>query len=287
MKNAILIVVAILLVGGSFVFAEYRNDKAKNVYVAPIIADSVNDGASEVDSDGDGMKDWEEILLGSSPNDPKSKGSISTKSAVTSDLTKKTAEKLSPIDLLSRDFFARYMELRQIGISADKASQEELASRTFDNIAFPQPKSYKISEILTKTDNSKEAVKQYALEIGMIFKKYGIKSRNEAVITKEAVEKEDASLLKEIDPIIISYKDIINGLIKVVAPQTMNIMHLDLLNSMNGVLFMAQSFRNSETDPTASLQAAGYYQTAEKNLYGALNAIKSYLTYLGIYEDYF
>ena len=287
MKNVILIIIAILVVGGSFVFAEYRNDKVENVYVAPIAIDSVDTGASEIDNDGDGMKDWEEILLGSNPNDPKSKGSVAVKSSVTADLTKNPAEKLSPIDLVSRDFFARYMELRQIGISSDKANQEELAARTLGNIVLPQPNPYKINEIQTKTDDSKEAVEQYGSEIGAIFKTYGIKSRNEAVIAKEALEKDDMSLLKEIDPIIVSYKNIINALIKVEAPQAMATMHLDLVNGLNSALFLAQSFRNVESDPVAGLQATSYYQITEQSLGNALRAIKSYFTYLGIYENYF
>ncbi|HEY9583870.1 MAG TPA: hypothetical protein VJI66_02830 [Candidatus Paceibacterota bacterium] len=287
MKNVILIIMAILVVGGSFVFAEYRNDKVENVYVAPVTADTVDDSASEVDNDSDGMMDWEEILVGSNPNDPKSKGSVGVKSTVTADLTKTSTEKLDPIDLVSRDFFARYMELRQIGISSDKANQEELAARTVGNIVLPQPKSYSLSEIITKTDGSKEAVKQYGSEIGAIFKTYGIKSRNEAIIAKEALEKDDMSFLKEIDPIIVSYKNMINALIQVKAPQSMATMHLDLVNGMNGALFLAQSFRNVESDPVAGLQATSYYQITVDSFGNALRAIKSYFTYLGIYESYF
>ena len=67
-KNAILVAIAVLLVGGSFIFAEKRNKEAENVYVAPVQVSSdsspstVAAGATE-DTDGDGVMDWEEILL--------------------------------------------------------------------------------------------------------------------------------------------------------------------------------------------------------------------------------
>lgn len=287
--NILLILVAILLVGGSFVFAEYRNKQAEDIYQAKDLTASTNDittAPQEVDTDGDGSKDWEEILVGTNPNDPKSKPST-TKSSATTDLTATPPEKLSQIDLVSRDFFARYMELRQLGASKDKASQEELARTTAGNISLSKPADYSIDEILTKSDTSNAAVIQYGNEISAIFKKYAIQSRNEAVITKESLDKEDPEILKEIDPIILSYKNIINSLIKVAAPQSMATMHLDLVNAMNGSLFVAQSLRNSDADAIKGVQAVVYYQVVSQQLYNAFSAIKSYFKYLGINENIF
>ena len=83
-KNILLILVAILLVGGSFVYAEYRNKQAENIYQAKDVTVTSNDSSvtpQEVDTDGDGSKDWEEILSGSNPNDSKSKPSLSSKNS--------------------------------------------------------------------------------------------------------------------------------------------------------------------------------------------------------------
>ena len=63
--------------------------------------------------------------------------------------------------------------------------------------------------------------------------------------------------------------------------------HLDLINAINSNVFVAQSFRNSGTDAILGLQAVGYYQVAEKKLFDAINAIKSYFIYLGINENLF
>ncbi len=289
-----MIFIAILLVGGSFFFAEYRNKKAKNIYSAntkndsiALASDAIPNSAKDVDTDGDGSKDWEEILLGTNPNDPKSKPSP-IKEPTTKDLTKSdTKEKLSQIDLVSRDFFARYMELRQIGSSKDKFSQEELVRSTASGIVLSSPTEYKISEIIVNEDSSKESVLKYSQEISNIFKKYAIQSRNEAVITKESFEKENPDILKEIDPIIQSYKNIINSLIKVSAPSSIKILHLELVNSINGGLFIAQSFRSSAVDGIKGLQAISSYQISEQRLFNSIKALQSYFKYIGINENIF
>lgn len=280
-KNVFLIIFAVLLVGGAFAYSEYRNKQSKNIYKAPVLAAKASVESAEIDTDSDGMKDWEEILAGSDPKDPKSKVTMSSNSTVSADLTKKT-EKLSQTDLISRDFFARYMELRQLGSSADAFSQKEVASKTVGNIVLPTPKSYVLSDITTKDDNSKEAIKQYGNDIANIFNRYGVQSRNEAVIAKEALDAEDYEKLKEIDPIIESYKNIVNGLLSLPIPSAISTLHLELVNSMNTQVFIAKALRNSEVDSLASVSAINLYISAQKKLMDSFLAIKSYFSYLGV-----
>ncbi|MEK7463754.1 MAG: thrombospondin type 3 repeat-containing protein [Patescibacteria group bacterium] len=281
-KNIVFIFIAILLVGGSFVFAEYRNKNAENVYVAPEVVNSIDRSAQDLDTDGDGMKDWEEILIGTNPKDPKSKENRTPSASIIKDLTQKTAEKIEPIDALSREFFARYMELRQLGISGDKYNQQDLIQKTIDSIPPTQAKPYLISEIKIKTDSSKEAVKQYGNEMTAVFKKYVVGSRNEGLIVKDALQKGNPDILKELDPVIESYKNIVNGLLKIETPKSMEVLHLDLVNAINSVLFMMQSFRKATIDPLAGIEAAGQWPIIEKGFFDALRAVQSYLIYLGI-----
>ena len=280
-KNIVFILVAVLLVGGSFVFAEYRNKQAENVYVAPEVISTEDRAVQDADTDGDGLKDWEEILIGTNPMDPKSKENKATSSLLVKDITKATKE-LEPIDAVSREFFARYMELRKIGLSSDQASQKELVEKTVDGIKFNTAKEYTGKETLVRPDNSKESIKKYGNDIAFVFKTYAIQSRNEGVIAKDALQKGDPEILKELDPVIESYKNIVNGILKVESPQITSSMHLDLLNGMNSALFVVQSLRKSGVDPIVGLQAAGQYLPAGNKVLDAMKAIQSYLIYLGI-----
>jgi serine/threonine protein kinase len=281
-KNIVFIILAILLVGGSFVFAEYRNKQAKDVYVAPEVVSGIDRTSQDIDTDSDGTRDWEEILLGTDPKDPKSKPDASkTNTTAVKDVTV-TQKELEPIDLVSREFFARYMELRQTGLSANEASQQELIERTVNGIKLNEAKPYLATEIKVRTDNSTESVKRYGNDIASVFKKYAIQSRNEGVIAKDALEKNDPKILEELDPVIASYRNIVNGILAVETPQITSTMHLDLLNGMNSALFVAQSFRKSSIDPIAGLQAASQYLSSGYKVLDAMTALKGYLTYLGV-----
>lgn len=241
-RNVLMIIIAILLVSGAFVLAEYRNKQANLVYSNKNIA--VLDRSNDL-ADLENTTDWKKILLA---ND------IGSSTKIT-DLTK-SEEKLTATDILGRDFFARYMELRQMGGVGDKLSQQELINQVLKNgMILSTPKAYTSLEILTKSDSSVESIKQYGNQIGNIFKTYTISSRNEAVIAKDAMEKENPEILKELDPIIKSYKNIINGILKIQAPQDMAVIHLNLVNSVNSLIFVAESFRKSAVDPLAGIQA--------------------------------
>lgn len=281
-KNIIFILIAILIVIGAFVFAEYRNIKTKNTYVAQENVDISSEyTSSEIDNDNDGLKDWEEILLGTNPNDPKSKGEFSKDSS-----TEKTTEKRAPLtstELLSRDFFARYMELRQLGISNDKESVDEAINQSVGNIVGSiQAKTYTIADISTKEDISKGSIEQYGSTVENILTKNAIKSRNEMIILKDALDKEDYKILAELDPIINGYKNMLNQLLKVDAPVSVSTLHLDLINSLSGLIFVSESFKKVENDPVAGIQGtANYFRYAElfSNSY---TGIISYLTFIGI-----
>lgn len=265
-KNVLIILVAIVLVGLVFVFAEYRNKKVEITYKNEVA------GLTKQDINSDNYVDWQRIL---EVNDISSSTKIS-------DLNK-DKEKLTSTDLLGRDFFAKYMELRQMGDVNDKASQEELVGKVLQSgIMLASPKEYSIIDITTINDDSAESIKKYANDAGYIFKIYSISSRNEAVITKEAIEKESPATLKELDPIIKSYNNILNGLLKVKVPQSMSKMHVDLVNSVSSLVFIVEKFRVSDVDPLAGVQAVARYTSTIQLFADAMNNIKSKLLSLNI-----
>ncbi len=298
-KNTLLILVACLLVGGSFLVAEYRNKKAQPIYSSSLNTKPADhETAQIVDTDGDGLKDWEEVLIGSSTRNPDTDGDGTTdgeevrlnrnplvkgpkdKSQNTTIISQ--SEKLEPIDAVSREFFARYMQLKQVGLSTDAESQQELITSTVNSVGFAEPKSYTTADIVIEEDSSAESIKKYGNALGSVIQKNMISSRNEGEIAKEALETGNLEILKELDPIIENYRKIINGFILIPAPKALASLHADLLTGMNAALFTAQSFKQSGVNPISGLQAISQYTLAEAKIRSALNAIRSYMTFLGI-----
>ncbi len=256
-----MILVAIGLVGAAFFVAEYRNKRSEIVYKN----NPVN--VLEQDTNSQNYVDWQKIL---EAND------IASTSKST-DLTK-SKDKLNSTDLLGRDFFAKYMELRQMGYANDKASQEELVSQVIQSgVMLASPKEYSIINIKTINDDSVEAIKKYANDAGYVFKTYSISSRNEAVIAKDSFDKENPAILKELDPIIRSYKNILNGLLNVKVPQSMSKMHVDLINSVSSLVFIVEKLRISDVDPLAGVQAVARYTPTVQIFADAIINIKNKL----------
>ncbi len=308
LKNLAFVVIALIVIGAVFAFAEYNNKSSKNLVYDSSAAvyektESIDPELKDRDTDGDGLKDWEEILLGTNIKNKDTDGDGTSDGAEvkagrnplikapndkidasSSSKTETQKEKLTSTDILARDFFAKYMELKQVGLSEDKQSQEEMISQVLKGgLVIEKPKDYTFSSIKIITDNSKEASKKYGNDTGVIFQRYIIKdSRGEMVIEKDALDKEDFTILKELDPIIISYKNMLSALLKTNVPEKMSSIHLDIINSLNGLIFADESLKKLELDPVSGVQGTANYLESTKKLNMAFNNLKNFLNNQGI-----
>lgn len=256
-KVLALILVSITLVTGAFIFAEYKNnetlqleysaDTSNNILLAQASGDSYKD------TDGDGLKDWEETLWGTNPNVPDAE----SKKEKQSDVIKK-AQKLTATDKLARSFFSQYMNIKEVGLQNDKESQENLAKSLLVDTNFSQaPEPYNQNDIKI---SSTVALRDYGNIVGNIFKNNSIQSRNEVVILQEALTTENKDVLKELDPVLVSYKKFRTGLLSTPVPPQAVTAHLNLLNSLNKLIFIVELFSKTFTDPVMGVQGAALYQ---------------------------
>ena len=262
-----MILIAIIFIGGAFVFAEYRNREGETIYTKENT--SVSTTSNKIDLNN---TDWKKILLANETN----------ASSSIQDLTKK-AEKLTPADMLARDFFSRYMELRQLGAVDDKASQQDLIDNVLQNsIIIASSKVYNYKDIKINTNYTKEDLRAYGNEVGKIFKTYSVPSRNEAEIVKDAFDKGDMKILAELDPIIKSNRNTLNALIKISIPEPFSRTHINLINILSSVLFTNESFKKSENDPFAGIQAISLYIKNYEDTIVIVNDISSIFISNGI-----
>lgn len=306
LKNVIFIIISALIIGGAFFFAEYRNkNKESLVYNSETLkgADTISPDLQDKDTDGDGLKDWEEVLLGTDPNNkdtdgdgtpdgkevslgrnPLVKAPNDGPKSISNASSSENEEVLTATDKIARDFFARYMELRQMGMSKDKYSQNELVGQVLSSgIVIGSPKKYTERDVIVTTENSLEGIKKYGDDVGRIFKTNTLtESRNEAAIAKDALDTENYGKLGEIDPIIKSYQNIISALLKVKTPSLMKDKHLSLVNSISELLFSATSLRKIDVDPVLGIKGLSEYIIGFKDLNSSINDIRTYLASSGI-----
>ncbi|TSC68387.1 MAG: hypothetical protein G01um101472_10 [Parcubacteria group bacterium Gr01-1014_72] len=129
------VVITITLVGGIFLILEYKN--APTEYRTGAFGRSGSAVALDADTDGDGLKDWEESLWQTNPReaDTDADGTADGEEVRTGRnparrgpddaFTEKAAaqgqsgetEELSTTERVSREFFARYLSLKEAGVS--------------------------------------------------------------------------------------------------------------------------------------------------------------------------
>lgn len=256
-KNVVMILIAILLVGGAFVVAEYRNQQAEIAYVQPIVSTST-DLQNLADS-----TDWKKILLA---NDKNSTTSVK-------DLTK-SKEKLSQSDIFAREFFAKYMAASESGVADDVQVQQDIINQALSNNALvptPQIYSYKDLKFISNQDNA-EARRSYVTTVSAILAKYyPIEGTSEAEIAQNSFDKNDVSILEKIDPRITAYKNLLENLLVTSVPAGLVDSHVDLVNATSKLMYVAESLRKSGVDPLKGVQGLALYIDANTSFMASMD----------------
>lgn len=259
----IFIICLFSVIGTSFLVNGFPSTKNKVVYQNTSVQPKIitNDNVS-IEED----TEWKKAFL-----DTNSKINLNSSKTNSADKTVKKDEVLNPTELLGRNFFTKYVQLRQSGLTADTSAINTIANQIIsDGISsIKGPNSYTTKDITILAGSDISIIKKYAEDLLKILKD-SMPQKNEAEIAMMAFESGDMSLLQEIDKIVIGYKNAVNKLVSTPVPQILAQYHLDLINGLSKQVFNAQSLRNSDKDPLTGLAAIG---TEIKSLQAIANAI--------------
>lgn len=195
----------------------------------------------------------------------------------------KLAEKLTPTDLFGRNFFTKYTELRQSGLS-DNASAIDSVANELINQSLSGIKGanlYTLKDIKTTYKSDVETTKKYAEDLIAILSNW-MPAVNEVEIVTEALESGDMDLLKKIDPIIVGYKNAVNKLKTITVPDSLALPHLDLINGISMQIFNAEALRNADKDPLTSLAAVSMEVKSLETIAGAIGRMQTIFANTGI-----
>lgn len=261
-----LAIVSLSIIGFAFYYAEVKNGEETPVYTATVNnATDLNllAGSSDSykDSDGDGLKDWEETLWGT---DPRVSDADKAKEAPVVAKAKKTAP-LTATDSLGRNLFTQFMNLKQVGLTSDAPSLERAAATIVES-GFESnegPRVYSSSDIKSSANIQ---VKDYINAVGGIIRNRTPKiTKSEITIFREALEAKDMSLVKQLDPASTAYKLMLTDLLQLTVPQTTVDLHVRLLNNIATIGYVVDAFRQAPTDPAASIKGLALFQPTFEN----------------------
>jgi hypothetical protein len=190
---------------------------------------------------------------------------------------------LTLTDLLSRDFFARYIQLQQTGQDSNTQLVQDTIDQTIANASASasQPKIYAIGSITVSNKTDSVSVRTYGDAVANILSSY-MPRDNVADMANQAFDQGNMDLLNDLDPVISAYQDVIGKLLAVPVPQPIAQYHLDLVNGISSILFTAQGLRNIQTDPLQAMVTLSSYSSSQDKMQTALLNMKNYFNIAGI-----
>lgn len=242
-----------------------------------------------LDVDDDGLKDWEETLMGTDPKNPDTDGdgtldgeeikegrnplvkgpndtlSSDQKEKMVTD--KEQAE--GDVSNIMRAMFAADVALKQGGMSGS-AQSTSTASSTLQAIAAREVDAYSkkiihtdqytMADIKVIDDSSPDALRLYGNMIGYIL--YARNNPNlqpDFLIISTALTNQDEKKIEELSGWVDFYKGIADDFLKVPTPKILAQSHLKLINSAAGLADVMTTIEGVFTDPFAATVALQKY----------------------------
>ncbi|MEI8174501.1 MAG: thrombospondin type 3 repeat-containing protein [bacterium] len=280
-KRIFLIIFAVLVLVALFVVKKYQsgdwnkqiyqntNEESGLTYENVTVGDLVNQ-----DTDGDGIPDWQESLYGLDPTKKETTPGIPDSSVVSKQSaqngattsTKDTipvAENLTQTEKFSRELFATVAAASQNG-AMDQTTIDQLGATLAEKIKNPSiRKVFLLSDIKIISDDTPQAIKEYGNTAGDILKRYPIKTGVLPILQKFMGDETNFAILLELNPITNQMNKIIEELIKMNVPQSISLLHLDFINSLQRVEENVEDMKLFEKDIIVALSGINQF---EKNI---------------------
>jgi len=252
---------------------------------------------SELDSDNDALKDWEESLWGTDPKNPDTdqdgtmdgeevklgrnptvKGPSDTlRDTLPAKLSKTEEEKLTPTDIVARDFFSKYVEAKQSGKELDEKTQGDIVSSVINRpgLITATAKLYRKNDISVSEDNSEKSLRAYGNAMGLIFKNTANWKEDEITIMQDAILKNNEKRLSDLDPVITGYQSILTQSLKVSVPSKAVDAYLMYINSLSSIVTSLKTMKETFKDPVSSLVFLGKYPEVITDLHRSFTEARS------------
>jgi hypothetical protein len=250
--------------------------------------------ASDQDSDGDGLKDWEEALWKSDPKNPDTDGdgtpdgeevamdrdpaAAGPNDAFSLNLAEAEAAidanpDLSETEKFSRKLFQQYLALKQSGDDLDESAQQRLVISALGTL--PPPEEVPLlsaTDLHITPDSSERSLRQYANELGTIYDSYGsVGTANELDILYASLKANDLRKIQDLDVIVASYAALADQMKTMRVPQEIADIHLALLNSSLRISASTDGMRRVYEDPVLALSSLQAYLSDVQDLIDAIN----------------
>lgn len=214
-----------------------------------------------LDSNGDGIKDWEETL-----NKQFVDATPAPEEGASAQGTDPYVPPTTFTGKFSEAFFQDYLDGKTQG--SDFSDPTAFIGNAVQAIE-QNTQSKKHSRLeLTVIPSDSDSIREYGNALALILQKnasHGGKS--EAEILENALRKNDPSALSALDPIYTMYTQSIKDALLIEVPDALIEQHLVFLNAVEACATNVQAMKETYTDPLLSLARLKEYNNTKKALY--------------------
>lgn len=295
-KKAALIFTAILFSVVIIYFAAIERVEEKEIATPKQTAFAVLSEITDLDTDGDGLYDWEEELWKSDPNNKDTDGDgtndndevkegrnptvagpddLLNEGMFFFDNTESIHTENTEIDILAQDLFTDYLELKKadnLNLSNEQELVERLINENTESFNFER---YTIGDLNIGNDGN-EAVLQYRTSISLIFQEFAKVEESELVVLTRALQKNNEAEFEKLDSSIQIYNLVIRDLSELVVPNKARFIHVDLLNGLNYFVEVIEGMSSAKDDPVKAIASINAYATAESYLEEVFTELNAY-----------
>lgn len=273
------IVLGIAVVAMAFYAREDEtNDVAavNNVGAVAVVDTTSRHYIETVDSDGDGIMDWEEELQNKIFDAIPEPILLEDGDAGTTTFT----EPETFTEQFAQTFFQDFMQAKIDGTPPE--NQSELLAAAITSIEqHSQSRIYGRADIIV-IEGDTVSIREYGNKIADIISSYAIEKRDEGAILAQALERNDPELLKELEPIREVYENAISETLLVPVPEVLIDRHLDILNTYQAVLADIGAMEEVFHDPLYTLARMKRYEDDARGLHNAFLNMNTELIRMGI-----
>jgi hypothetical protein len=231
---------------------------------------------AQIDTDRDGLSDWEETLWKTDAENPDTdldgtpdgeeveSGRDPTRAGPDDTIFENEfgASTENETDSFAQSFFTEYVKLRNSGLIDDPTARDALVR----NFAAAANSTFAVnylteSDIRVGSDGSPQALKNYANIMGAIMERHSLKENwDENEILLQIVEERSKEKLEDLSLIKNAYRSMIEEMRVVVTPQETAELHLSLLNGLTGIEQSIDALEDVLENPLVALSAMPIYQ---------------------------
>jgi len=184
-------------------------------------------------------------------------------SYIAKESSKQTSEEITSTDRFGRELLTQFIQLKQAGLSTNEDMVNGMLRNVIDQdlLIAASPRLYSDVDLKIAPTNDLVAYRDYGNRVGAIMKNNAPK-RNDAFIAYEGIKSGDDSYLVELKGNVAKYQSILSLLQATPVPEDFIDGHLDLMNGVSLLSFMATGLLDQSGDPLKALAGLSGFKDA-------------------------